>query len=106
MPHSLCYKPWVVTTWKCRKCKYVYDPKLGDPDGGIPPGTPFDQIPDTWCCPICGATKRDFFVLSTAPPAPANDRIAAPAVLAQPQSVRQPQSAGFTVGSLKGKPQR
>jgi rubredoxin len=40
----------------------VYDPKRGDPDGGIAPGTPFEDIPDTWFCPVCGASKRDFVV--------------------------------------------
>ena len=35
-------------------------PTKGDPDGGIPPGTPFEDIPDDWFCPVCGARKRDF----------------------------------------------
>jgi rubredoxin len=46
--------------WVCESCGYVYDPERGDPDGGIPPGTAFEDIPDTWCCPMCGARKRDF----------------------------------------------
>ena len=37
-----------------------YDPEEGDPDRGIPPGTPFEDIPDDWMCPVCGARKRDF----------------------------------------------
>ncbi|MBD1926046.1 rubredoxin [Trichocoleus sp. FACHB-90] len=44
----------------CKICGYVYDPAEGDPDGGIPPGTPFENIPDDWVCPLCGATKEDF----------------------------------------------
>ncbi|TAG94778.1 MAG: rubredoxin [Oscillatoriales cyanobacterium] len=44
----------------CTVCNYVYDPKVGDPDGGIPAGTPFEDIPDDWVCPTCGATKSDF----------------------------------------------
>ena len=48
--------------WICQSCGYVYDPKRGDPDGGIAPGTPFEDIPDTWFCPVCGASKRDFVV--------------------------------------------
>ena len=36
------------------------DPDEGDPDGGIPPGTDFDDIPDSWFCPVCGARKTDF----------------------------------------------
>lgn len=41
-------------------CGYVYDPAVGDPDGGIAPGTPFEDIPDDWRCPVCGATKASF----------------------------------------------
>ena len=44
----------------CTVCGYVYDPEAGDPDGGIAAGTPFDQIPDGWVCPECGAAKTDF----------------------------------------------
>jgi len=36
------------------------DPEEGDPDGGVPPGTPFPEIPDDWVCPVCGARKKDF----------------------------------------------
>ena len=46
--------------YKCSVCGYVYDPELGDPDGGIKPGTPFEQIPDGWVCPVCGASKNQF----------------------------------------------
>ena len=46
--------------WICESCGFIYDPEDGDPDGGIPPGTPFEEIPDTWFCPVCGARKRDF----------------------------------------------
>jgi rubredoxin len=44
----------------CSACKYVYDPKVGDPDGGIKPGTAFEDIPDDWVCPLCGLGKGDF----------------------------------------------
>jgi rubredoxin len=44
----------------CTVCNYVYDPEVGDPDGDIPPGTAFEDIPDDWVCPTCGATKSDF----------------------------------------------
>jgi len=44
----------------CKVCGYVYDPQVGDPNGGIKPGTPFEQIPETWVCPVCGAAKSDF----------------------------------------------
>src|SRR5688572_2279255 len=46
--------------WICTSCGFIYDPEEGDPDGGIPPGTPFEQIPDDWFCPVCGARKADF----------------------------------------------
>lgn len=45
----------------CEPCGYIYDPQLGDPDGGIEPGTAFEDIPDEWVCPICGLGK-DVFV--------------------------------------------
>ncbi|MEG4292818.1 rubredoxin [Microcoleus sp. C2C3] len=44
----------------CTVCNYVYDPEVGDPDGEIAPGTPFEDIPDDWVCPTCGAAKSDF----------------------------------------------
>jgi flavin reductase (DIM6/NTAB) family NADH-FMN oxidoreductase RutF/rubredoxin len=46
----------------CQLCGYEYDPAEGDPDNGIPPGTPFEDLPDDWECPICGAGKEDFLV--------------------------------------------
>jgi len=46
--------------WKCKICGYVYEPENGDPDSGIAPGTPFENLPDNWVCPICGATKDMF----------------------------------------------
>lgn len=46
--------------WICTSCGYVYDPDEGDPDGGIPAGTEFVDIPDDWFCPVCGARKSEF----------------------------------------------
>lgn len=46
--------------YQCQPCGWIYDPAVGDPDGGIAPGTPFEEIPDDWCCPMCGAEKKDF----------------------------------------------
>ncbi len=46
--------------YRCVVCGYHYDPKLGDPDGGIVPGTPFVDIPEDWVCPVCGVTKDMF----------------------------------------------
>ena len=44
----------------CTVCGYVYDPEKGDPDGGIAPGTKFEDISDEWVCPLCGVGKNDF----------------------------------------------
>lgn len=44
----------------CLVCGYVYDPEVGDPDSGIAPGTPFEDLPDDWVCPVCGADKSAF----------------------------------------------
>lgn len=44
----------------CQACGWVYDPEIGDPDGGIAPGTAFEDIPDTWVCPLCGVDKSMF----------------------------------------------
>jgi flavin reductase (DIM6/NTAB) family NADH-FMN oxidoreductase RutF/rubredoxin len=46
--------------YKCSVCGWVYDPELGDQDGGISPGTPFEKVPDDWTCPVCGAPKDQF----------------------------------------------
>ena len=46
--------------YKCNVCDWVYDPAIGDPEGGIPAGTPFEEIPDSWVCPICGMPKTAF----------------------------------------------
>ncbi len=44
----------------CDVCGWVYDPAQGDPDNGVAPGTPFEQVPDDWVCPECGAEKSEF----------------------------------------------
>ena len=46
--------------WKCAVCGHVYDPAQGDPEGGVAPGTPFEQVPDDWTCPECGAAKSAY----------------------------------------------
>jgi rubredoxin len=50
----------IMEKWKCVVCGYIYDPEAGDPDGGVNPGTPFEQLPDEWTCPVCGAAKDMF----------------------------------------------
>lgn len=44
----------------CSVCGYVYDPAKGDPDNGIAPGTTFEDLPDSWTCPVCGVDKSKF----------------------------------------------
>jgi len=44
----------------CDVCGYIYDPSVGDPDANVKPGTPFDELPDDWVCPTCGAGKDSF----------------------------------------------
>jgi rubrerythrin len=65
----------VAGQWICKVCSMIYDPAVGDPDSGIAAGTPFEAIPDSWVCPICGTRKANFIpyrepVLQAAPPAP------------------------------------
>lgn len=46
--------------WQCTVCGYIYDPDVGDPEKGIPPGTAFEVLPADWTCPVCGAAKDMF----------------------------------------------
>jgi class 3 adenylate cyclase/rubredoxin len=49
-----------MATWKCSTCGWIYDPAQGDPENAISPGTAFEDLPDSWTCPICGS-GREFF---------------------------------------------
>ena len=44
-------------SYECEPCGYIYDPEAGDPDNGIAPGTPFENLPEDWVCPVCGLGK-------------------------------------------------
>ena len=44
----------------CQQCGYIYDPKKGDKKNKIPPGVHFEELPDTYKCPLCGAPKARF----------------------------------------------
>lgn len=46
--------------WVCSVCGYVYDPEVGIPEEGIAPGTPFEDLPDDFVCPVCGVGKELF----------------------------------------------
>ncbi len=50
--------------YKCIVCGYIYDPEQGDPAGGIEPGTQFNDLPDDYLCPVCGASKDEFISYS------------------------------------------
>lgn len=49
-----------MSTYKCNVCGYEYKPEEGDPAGGIEKGTAFNDLPDDWTCPVCGAGKDEF----------------------------------------------
>lgn len=46
--------------YECTVCNWVYDPAIGDPESGVAPGTPFEELPDDWTCPECGVGKDMF----------------------------------------------
>ncbi|HNR24144.1 MAG TPA: rubredoxin [Candidatus Bipolaricaulis anaerobius] len=46
--------------WECTVCGWIYDPAKGDPSQGISPGTAFEDLPEDWLCPECGAPKDMF----------------------------------------------
>jgi len=46
--------------WVCKVCGYIYDPEIGDSTQGISSGTDFKSLPDSWVCPVCGASKNMF----------------------------------------------
>lgn len=44
----------------CINCGYIYDPEKGDPGAGVAPGTPFEDLPESWICPLCYQPKAQF----------------------------------------------
>jgi rubredoxin len=61
-PPFLIKKNISMTKFIC-PCKYKYDPEKGDPKGGIPAGTKFEDLPDTWRCPRCKRKKEKFVAI-------------------------------------------
>ncbi len=53
-------KETALPSYQCTICGYTYEEDKGDPDSGIAPGTPFEDIPESWTCPVCGAAKDQF----------------------------------------------
>lgn len=51
---------WLMKTYMCLICGFIYDEEEGDPEAGIVPGTRWDDVPLSWRCPDCGAGKEDF----------------------------------------------
>jgi rubredoxin len=49
--------------WECKVCGYIYDPEMGDPESDVEAGTPFEDLPQDWVCPECGADKDQFEIL-------------------------------------------
>ena len=52
-----------MSKYVCEVCGYEYDPAVGDPDNGIAAGTPFEELPEDWVCPICGVGKDQFSLI-------------------------------------------
>jgi rubredoxin len=51
---------FIMKTWMCTICGWIYDEARGWPDDGIAPGTRWEDVPPNWACPECGARKEDF----------------------------------------------
>jgi len=49
-----------MSRYVCTVCGYIYDPAKGDVESGIAPGTSFENLPEDWVCPECGAGKDQF----------------------------------------------
>ncbi len=47
--------------YACGVCSYTYDPQVGDPNQWVSAMTPFEDLPDDWVCPFCGADKLEFY---------------------------------------------
>lgn len=86
-------------TYICHACGYLYDEAVGDPDGGLAPGTRFADIPDDWACPLCGVTKSDFSPYT--PPIPGTDRQPVPSASAPPRHGRRGDAGIVIVGAGK-----
>ena len=79
----------------CSICSYTYDESKGIPEAGIPPGTRWEDLPDDWTCPLCGAVK-DMFVEKDSEPQPAPPAPAA----ASPRPHQEPEKSPLEMGIL------
>jgi rubredoxin len=53
----------IMKRYYCLVCGYIYDEAQGWPDDGIAAGTRWEDVPEEWACPDCGATKDDFVMV-------------------------------------------
>ena len=58
--HGSSLKENRMKKYRCMVCNLIYDEEEGWPDDGIAPGTRWEDVPDSWVCPVCGAPKSDF----------------------------------------------
>ena len=58
--NNLTRRNQVSMKYVCDICGYVYDPEVGDPDNGVAPGTPWEEVPEDWTCPLCSVGKDQF----------------------------------------------
>lgn len=56
----LTFKITIMKKYVCNVCGWVYDPEVGVPEADIPAGTPFEELPDDFVCPLCSVGKEDF----------------------------------------------
>ena len=85
--------------YRCLVCDYIYDPEKGDPDSGIEPGTPFEELPDDWLCPLCGVGKEQFAPVEEEKETPKKD---APLMFCY-QCSQTAKGSGCTVRGVCGK---
>jgi rubredoxin-NAD+ reductase len=85
--------------WLCEACGLVYDEARGDPDGGLAPGTRFEDIPDDWRCPVCGVGKADFRPIEPPPPRGARNAAGAARPATAPGAARGARDAVVIVGA-------
>jgi len=65
-PTALAATEAKMKKWQCIVCGFIYDEAEGLPDEGIAPGTPWEEVPEDWYCPDCGASKADFEMIELA----------------------------------------
>ena len=62
-PIETCKGGLRMDKWECKVCGYIYDPEMGNPESDVEAGTPFEDLPEDWVCPECGADKDQFEIV-------------------------------------------